>query len=454
MSENLYFIFSVAGGLTLSILGLINARYILYSLVVLIPYRTIFMGNMWGIKGASSVNLIYLVALICMVKYIIKKPKEKFFDDKISFFLIIYIFLEFIAYFKYFYVNHYALATFTNWLVNFIKPVQLFSLYFIFASCIQDKKEARNIVFFMLFVTLVMNILQLMHFHEAVATHKFIGLTSPDHSEASRRLEEMHYIRAGNPLFGMTLKSQAFLLLQIVPLFILLCFNPIKNLFFKMFCAFGALTSLLCIALSQVRTVYVGLLTGLVYLAVFVNRRFRKYLVLGLIAIVILALFGFLKVGRFADKGMYKSLADFSGARVPMWGAAVNLLISRPAVILFGGGKAYFEYEHEYSPLLPHDSDVHSGYLNQLITSGILGLVVFIVIIINVIRSQNNFLLKNKDPFFSAVSYSILFYIFASVAMNIFGHAFPVNDCVDSYTWIILGIISRLNQNTIQDDLR
>lgn len=437
------------GGIILIIACLIRNELVLYALIILVPYHGIFSGNMFGVKGVDPANIMYIASLLFMFMILIKNPEKRYLNKGIAVLIVLFISIEFIAWVRYFYVNEYNEASMKNWVMYFIKQAQIISLYFIFAICIQNRKTAKNLVYFTLGFILIVNICQITNFIGALLAHKFFGMTHTHTTLQERHIEELGYLRVINPFMGVSLKEHSYLLIQIIPLPIMIYYTSLKNKITKLFALIITASSFVCILLAQTRTVYLGLFVGVLYLAIFVERRLRKHLLVGLMSIIVLASLGLIYYGRFSAPQAYESLDVFSGGRLYIWKCVFQLLADNPLVALIGGGKAFFEREGvSYLKLVGYSKDIHNAYLAELVNKGVIGLLIFVYFIYYTIKNQTMFQKSNDDTFYQIVSVSIVFNVVAAIAMCLFGGiTFPGTEPIYSYTWLFLGITSMAGCN-------
>jgi len=319
---------------------------------------------------------------------------------------------------------------------------------------ISSKNTARNLIYFVVGFALVANMIHIGNFMIGLLSHKFLGETHTHTTLLAKRAEEMSLLRNNNPILGITLKDHASLVLQIIPFSIMLYYTSLNNKITKLFALIVTTSSIVCILLSQHRTAYVGLLVGILYLALFVEKRLRKYLVAGFVISIVIVSIGTVYFGRFSDPQMYESVNTFSGGRVYVWGRVIQFLVDNPLVFLIGGGKACFINEgSSYLTLIGYPLDPHSAYLGELISKGIIGLLIFIYFLYYTLKSQIMFMKSNSDTFFHMVSVSIVFNLIAACVVHIFGGiGFPGTDHVHAYIWLFLGVTSMASRNRNNND--
>ena len=448
------FVLLMISGVFLIIGCLVKNEFPLYALLILAPYPGILCSNVLGVRGLDAFNIAYLVSFFYMFMVLIKNPEKRYLNQGLVFLIVLFLSVEFISWVRYFYINEYNEASLKNWTIYFLRQVQIVSLYFVFAICIQRKNTARNLIYFVVGFALVANMIHIGNFMIGLLSHKFLGETHTHITLLAKRAEEMSLLRNNNPILGITLKDHASLVLQIIPFSIMLYYTSLNNKITKLFALIVTTSSIVCILLSQHRTAYVGLLVGILYLALFVEKRLRKYLVAGFVISIVIVSIGTVYFGRFSDPQMYESVNTFSGGRVYVWGRVIQFLVDNPLVFLIGGGKACFINEgSSYLTLIGYPLDPHSAYLGELISKGIIGLLIFIYFLYYTLKSQIMFMKSNSDTFFHMVSVSIVFNLIAACVVHIFGGiGFPGTDHVHAYIWLFLGVTSMASRNRNNND--
>ncbi|MFH1231216.1 MAG: tetratricopeptide repeat protein [Planctomycetota bacterium] len=209
----------------------------------------------------------------------------------------------------------------------------------------------------------------------------------------------------GNPIFAC-----AFLIM-VIPIIISRLIQYINKGFNRNYTAIIAYTiiliiNILCIILTKSRGPFIGFVISLFLFVLLVARikqirwLFRSVIAVTLLSIIFLAVLNIPRgpfhgikkhLGRFAE--LYEMDKGSVKVRLLIWEGAVSIIKSSPARLFFGHGlESPFPLYHKYVPSsfarfegnsIPDHS--HNETFDMLITSGVLGLFVYLAIIFMVI---------------------------------------------------------------------
>jgi len=187
------------------------------------------------------------------------------------------------------------------------------------------------------------------------------------------------------------------------------------------------------------RSGFMGLVAGTVALAILLPEKCKKIAVLG--ASVFVALFITGLAGPLADRlgeaaGHLTSLAG----RLPIWDAAVQMLIQHPA---FGVGVANFDNALGwYNPAL-HFDHAHNLFLNIAAERGIIGLATFSIVLVALFRTLAKGFNQGASPVHRAVSAGLAASFVAFFAHSMFDVSYYDYKILLLF-WLLMGIAASL----------
>ncbi len=205
--------------------------------------------------------------------------------------------------------------------------------------------------------------------------------------------------------------------------------NLKKILLFILFCV-----NIFCVAFLFSRGAYLGLVAGLFFL--FAIK--RKVLLIPLI----LALLAWQTVLPANVKARIEMTTNAQGeldpsaqGRIIIWEQSISLFKSQP---IFGVGYAVFR-ELGYGL-----GDTHNIYLKILTEQGVIGFIIFLVLIGTLFREGWKLFKRGDDDMSKALGLGFAACIIVLLVNNLFGNRWT-HPVLSSYFWIIAGLVARCN---------
>jgi O-antigen ligase len=194
-----------------------------------------------------------------------------------------------------------------------------------------------------------------------------------------------------------------------------------------------AVTCVYCLMLSFSRGGYLGFLVGLLFLGVVYERKLL-ILLLGLVltwqALVPTAVTE--RIFMTYEDGQIDSSA---GQRVTMWEDALGLIQQRPVI-----GSGFDTYE--FMGRVDEFRDTHNLYLKLLVEMGVIGLVVFLMLMWKSLGIGYRLFRTADDSLFRGIGLGLAAVIVCTLVVNLFGDRWMYLQ-VTGYTWVILGLAAR-----------
>jgi O-antigen ligase len=194
-----------------------------------------------------------------------------------------------------------------------------------------------------------------------------------------------------------------------------------------------AVSCVYCLMLSFSRGGYLGFLIGLLFLGVVYERKLL-ILLLGLVlswqALVPTAVTE--RIFMTYEDGQIDSSA---GQRVTMWEDALGLIQQRPVI-----GSGFDTYE--FMGRVDEFRDTHNLYLKLLVEMGVIGLVVFLMLMWKSLGIGYRLFRTADDSLFRGIGLGLAAVIVCTLVVNLFGDRWMYLQ-VTGYTWVILGLAAR-----------
>lgn len=208
--------------------------------------------------------------------------------------------------------------------------------------------------------------------------------------------------------FGQPNWFSAYLVF-VIPLILQRVMN-VKHMFEKLLWSLALILSFMCLWLTGSLSGFLGIFVGILYLVLVYGRKFFKkwmLLVVPVVALVGVLNFSYIKQrvsDAFVisdDPSMY-NVSDPGLIRYGLWSGTLRMATSSIKVFIFGVGPETFPYEfsHFRPTILNYSSEwdfimnkPHNYYLELLVESGIIAVVLYLLIIYKVVRSKDKFLI-------------------------------------------------------------
>lgn len=221
--------------------------------------------------------------------------------------------------------------------------------------------------------------------------------------------------------------------------FLLLClglFSAVRELRFKLLIGASIFLALYCLLFSFSRGGYIGLMAGLLFLGL---ARERKYLVLFCVILFSWQTF----VPTAVQERILMTYEDgqvdsSSGERVQLWEDALTIIPQNP---VFGTGFDTYKLlgrSEDYT-------DTHNYYMKVTVETGIVGLILFLLLLWKMLREGIALLRSSNDRFFQGLGLGFGAMMVCVVAVNLFGDRWMFQQ-VTAYMWVALGLVCRAQQ--------
>lgn len=132
-----------------------------------------------------------------------------------------------------------------------------------------------------------------------------------------------------------------------------------------------------------------------------------------------------------SDEG---GLDHSSETRINLWEDAFNLIESNPIT-----GTGYVTYA--YMGRVGNYTDTHNLYLKILVETGVVGFLVFVLMVTRFIWSGFRLFLSVKDPLHCTVGLGLATWVLCSVVANVFGDRWNYLQ-VNGYMWVLAGLLA------------
>jgi putative inorganic carbon (HCO3(-)) transporter len=195
-------------------------------------------------------------------------------------------------------------------------------------------------------------------------------------------------------------------------------------------------TGLYCLLFAFSRGGYVGFFCGMVTVGLMKS---RKLLVIALGVIlgwqVLLPISVQERISMTTDGSTSSRLDSSSEERLALWTDAVAMFKRNP---ITGTGFNTYEFMHRVGSY----SDTHNYYLKVLAETGIVGTLLFLLLLKTLFMSGWRLYTSTNDPFWSALSVGFTAAVVCGVVLNFFGDRWSYQQ-VDGYLWMLLGAVFR-----------
>ncbi len=219
--------------------------------------------------------------------------------------------------------------------------------------------------------------------------------------------------------------------------FLLGLFVSTKRLLPKIGLAFVIASGIYCLLFSFSRGGYIGFLVGMIALGLLKS---RKLLVIALLLMVGWQLILPLSVQqRIAmTTGTPAAGAQFDSSseeRLTLWRDALELFERNPVT---GTGFNTYKLLNRVGSF----RDTHNYYVKVLVETGLVGMVLFMILLYRLLGVGRALRAGANDPFWSGLGLAFVALIACAAALNLFGDRWDYQQ-VDGYLWIILGCSMR-----------
>jgi putative inorganic carbon (HCO3(-)) transporter len=304
--------------------------------------------------------------------------------------------------------------------------VEMFVLFMAVTSAIQTKRQMKILLVLMMVSVLRAN----MGFYHTVSERDF------SHFDYGLRYAGALGYAGENGLAAFEAQ------------FVLLClglFSGVRGLRFKLLIAVSVALALYCLMFSFSRGGYLGLLAGLLFLGLAKQRRYL------LVVAVILFSWQTMVPNAVRERVLMTydggQVDSSSGERVQLWQDAMSIIPKNP--ILGTGFDTYklLGRSEDYT-------DTHNYYMKITVEGGLVGLVLFLVLLWKLLREGISLLKETDDRFFQGLGLGFGAMVVCVFAVNLFGDRWTFQQ-VTAYMWVALALVCRarvLNREPDRDE--
>lgn len=405
-----------AGGILLAILAVLGkARWTLLFLVFLIPLRNILDKIQQFPAGNQLLDMLIfgmLASWIFSAGSTTKKFMEKSSLNTIIFFLVMYTIFS--LWIGSAYIEHHAIMVYDDSRVTDAKNFCLLPVvFFLTLNHIQDKKWVWR-VFLVICAAMI-----LMGYYTTTQISEFSSLLSRQKIHGTFQFLGPNEVAAFLNQYTIILLSVYFYMKRGWPKWFLL----------------GLITlNLYCILFLFSRGAYLGLSIGLFLLFAFKNRKLLIPLLL------ILAFWQVVLPEKAIERiksthNDHGELDESSERRVKIWEQAFELFRGSP---VFGIGYGVFR------SLNLDLGDTHNIYMKLLVEQGVVGLLIFLVVVVCFMKEGFALYQKGDDDMSKGLGLGLFICMFVLLGNNMFGDRWAYFE-VSGYLWVFAGLVARLN---------
>jgi putative inorganic carbon (HCO3(-)) transporter len=303
---------------------------------------------------------------------------------------------------------------FSNW-KNY---VEMFLLALVVASTAKDKKQIRNLI-----IIMCMSVLLVNRGYISVMRGRDLSHFSND-------------LREGGMLGYAGVNGLAAFQAMFIS-FLLGFSQSVKKIYAKLGIYALLASSSYCLLFAFSRGGYGGLLIGLLTIGVLKS---RKYLVL---VVLVLISWQALLPRSVQERITMTTEAAAPGAkfesstqdRLDLWEDAVYVIKRNPV-----SGTGFMTYG--YLQRVGLYTDTHNYYLKVLVETGAVGIVLFLMLLLKLLKVGASLMHGTDDPFWSSIGLGFAAMIMSAIVLNFFGDRWTYQQ-VDGYVWVLLGCVIR-----------
>ncbi len=397
----------------------------IYFLVLVLPLQTLRYQIQSYPLGASIVDIVLLGALIGTLR---DRSEPLFSDLPVKGMLLIFFIYSYLS------LWHGSLFMGLPWPItpddlrfSFWKScVELGVLTFITFAVIKTREQIRTVLMVMCVSALLIGIdffqvvseRDLSHFSDSVRYSSLLGYAGVNGLAAFEAMFALFLVGLVSFQVGKTLRTLALITLVVCVYCLLFAFSR------GAYVAFAA--GVLLVAAAQKRFLIIAIVAGLLGTAMLVPSVRER--VSGT----------YVQTSDSSEEGLESSAQE----RVIIWQDALQLFKAFP---LAGTGFQTYEFMHRALGY----GDTHNYYLKVLVEQGIIGLLIFLVIVWQMFAQGYGLFLKSTEPFLSALGLGFVGCVMGAAVANLFGDRWTYLQ-VDSYLWILLALVCRARVLTNQ----
>lgn len=191
-----------------------------------------------------------------------------------------------------------------------------------------------------------------------------------------------------------------------------------------------------CLLFAFSRGGYIGFLCGMITVGVLKS---RKYLVLALVLVfgwqVLLPTSVQQRISMTTEGSSSGQFDSSSEERLTLWRDALDMFKRNPVT---GTGFNTYEFMHRVGSY----QDTHNYYLKVLAETGLVGMILFLMLLRMLFKVGWRLYRSADDPFWSALATGFTAMVACAIVLNFFGDRWSYQQ-VDGYLWMLLGVAVR-----------
>ncbi len=408
-----YLLYSL--GIILSLMGLIGrGRWALLLVTFLIPLRNVIDKIQVFPGGNQIIDLLILGALISWFITSTMQKKQLFAPSSLNFIIIMFVVYTF---FSLLLGSNYLNGTFSlslsddrvkDWKNFCLMPL----LFFITLNHITERKWIERILIAMALAVI------LMEYYTITQIHDYSSLLSRAKISGTFQFLGPNEVAAFFNEYTIIIIGIFFCIKQ----------KRIKSILLGLIYA-----NFICIIFLYSRGAYLGTFAGLAFLFLFKKRKL-------LFPLILVAVFWQLVLPEKAVQRIkgttneFGQLDESSERRLLVWKQGMELFKKSP---LIGIGFGVFRY-------LGFDlGDTHNIYVKILVEQGLIGIIIFFVIISCFLRMGYVLYKKGEDDLGQGMGLGLMSCMIVVVLNNLFGDRWTYFE-LSAYLWIFAGLAARL----------
>ncbi len=412
-------------GFLFAIIGLTNKqRWTLLFIIPFFPLRNVVYKLHPYPCGKDFIDILLISLLLGLIFNATRQRNGRVFEksplNAIAFITIIYTYIS--LWRGYFTLGYFAPFDLSDERLQFWKNYSIFPiLYFLTFNIIKDKKWIWRTIVVMSLTMVVMDYYQLMQL-------------SWFSNIASRSKVNGTFVYLGPNEIAAFYSQYTIILMSL--------FFVMRSKLLKFILGGLIWVNIYCIAFLFSRAAYISLVVGCFFL--FAAR--RRFLLIPLICVVIF--WQTLLPQKVKDRinmttNQYGELDVSSEMRIIIWEQSLNLFKDSPVL---GIGLKTFKYMGFAL------GDTHNIYVKFLVEQGIIGFLLFLILIWKMFRLGWQLYKNGDDPPAKALGLGFAICIVVLLVNNMFGDRWSYLP-LSAYLWIFAGLVARLNTLSNQPNM-
>lgn len=295
--------------------------------------------------------------------------------------------------------------------------VEMFFIALVVASAIKKKWEIRLVILLMCFAVLLVN----RSYASAVSERDVAHFSEDSRAPGALGYAGVNGFAAFEAMFAS---------------FLLGLYACQKKLIAKLGIMGLFATCVYCLLYSFSRGGYIGLLAGFVTVGFLKARHFLVLVLLILVGWQFLLPVSVQERISMTTAGESGQKFDSSSEeRLQLWQDAMGMLQQNP---ITGTGFDTYQFMGRVGPY----KDTHNYYVKVLAETGIVGFVLYTMLLVKLVNIGITLFRRSTDPFWSSISLGFVAVVMSAIVLNFFGDRWTYQQ-VDGYLWVLLGCAIR-----------